>query len=81
MVGGWKFRDGSAHRRRVCEGWECGIRRGSAETTCRSYEGRRGFELIKEGKMNKETLEAVSHPLIAEEDLRHMYNDMLPQPK
>ena len=32
-------------------------------------------------KMNKETLEAVSHPLIAEEDLRHMYNDMLPQPK
>ena len=42
---------------------------------------RAGFELIKESKMNEETLEAVSHPLIAEEDLRDIYNDMLPQPK
>jgi len=27
---------------------------------------RAGYELIKEGKMNKETLEAISHPLVSE---------------
>jgi len=34
-----------------------------------------GYELIKEGRMNKETLEAISHPLISEEELRRRYND------
>jgi hypothetical protein len=34
-----------------------------------------GYELIKEGRMNKETLEAISRPLISEEELRSRYND------
>jgi multimeric flavodoxin WrbA len=38
---------------------------------------RAGYELIKEGKMNKETLEAISCPLISEEELRRRYNDEL----
>ena len=33
-----------------------------------------GYELIKEGAMNPETLEAISRPLISEEGLRNMYN-------
>jgi len=36
-----------------------------------------GYELIKEGRMNKETLEAISRPLISEEELRRRYNDVL----
>jgi len=35
---------------------------------------RAGHELIKEGRMNKETLDAISRPLISEEELRHLYN-------
>jgi multimeric flavodoxin WrbA len=38
---------------------------------------RAGYELIKEGKMNKVTLEAISRPLISEEELRRLYNDWL----
>jgi len=38
---------------------------------------RAGYELIKKGKMNKETLEAISCPLISEEELRSRYNDEL----
>lgn len=38
---------------------------------------RAGYELIKEGGMNRETLETVSHPLISEEELRHRYNKAL----
>jgi len=38
---------------------------------------RAGYELIKEGKMNKETLEAISRPLVSEEELRRRYNDVL----
>jgi len=36
-----------------------------------------GYELAKEGRMKKETLEAISRPLISEEELRHRYNDWL----
>ncbi len=38
---------------------------------------RAGHELVKEGGMNKETLEIISRPLISEEELRHRYNDEL----
>jgi len=36
-----------------------------------------GYELIKEDKMNNETLEAISRPLISEEEFRRRYNDVL----
>jgi predicted GTPase len=36
-----------------------------------------GYELIKEGVMNKETLDAISRPLISEEELRCKYNNAL----
>jgi len=36
-----------------------------------------GYELVKEGKMNKEILEAISRPLVSEEKLRHRYNEEL----
>jgi multimeric flavodoxin WrbA len=36
-----------------------------------------GYELIKEGVMNKETLDEISHPLISEEELRSRYNNVL----
>jgi multimeric flavodoxin WrbA len=36
--------------------------------------GRAGYELLKEGAMSKETLEAISRPLISEEELRRRYN-------
>jgi len=35
---------------------------------------RAGYELVKEGKINKETLDAISRPLISEEELRRRYN-------
>jgi len=38
---------------------------------------RAGYELIKKGRMNKETLEAISRPLISEGELRRLYNDEL----
>jgi multimeric flavodoxin WrbA len=38
---------------------------------------RAGYELVKEGEMNKETLEMVSRPLISEEELRRRYNKAL----
>ncbi len=38
---------------------------------------RAGYELIKKGRMNKETLEAISYPLISEEELRRRYNKAL----
>ncbi|GAH31325.1 unnamed protein product, partial [marine sediment metagenome] len=38
---------------------------------------RAGYELIKKGRMNKETLEAISRPLVSEEELRRKYNDDL----
>lgn len=38
---------------------------------------RAGYELIKEGRINKETLEAISRPLISEEEFRRRYNDVL----
>lgn len=40
---------------------------------------RAGHELVKEGGMNKETLEIISRPLISEEELRRWYNDELGQ--
>ncbi len=36
-----------------------------------------GYELIKEGVINKETLDAISRPLISEEELRCKYNNAL----
>lgn len=36
-----------------------------------------GYELVKEGVMNKETLDAISRPLISEEELRCRYNNLL----
>jgi len=38
---------------------------------------RAGYELVKEGEMNKETLEAISRPLVSEEELRRRYNNAL----
>ncbi len=38
---------------------------------------RAGYELVKEGVMRKETLEAISRPLISEDELRHRYNRAL----
>jgi len=38
---------------------------------------RAGYELVKEGAMNENTLEAVSRPLVSEEELRESYNRML----
>ena len=38
---------------------------------------RAGNELVKEGRINRETLAVVSHPLISEEELRNRYNRML----
>lgn len=38
---------------------------------------RAGYELIKEGVMNKENLDAISRPLISEEELRRRYNNSL----
>jgi hypothetical protein len=38
---------------------------------------RAGYELIKEGIMNKEILAAISRPLISEEELRRRYNNSL----
>lgn len=38
---------------------------------------RAGHELVKMGKMKKETLEAISRPLISEEQLRRRYNKAL----
>jgi multimeric flavodoxin WrbA len=39
--------------------------------------GRVGYELVKEGVMSKETLEAISRPLISEDELRRRYNQAL----
>jgi multimeric flavodoxin WrbA len=36
-----------------------------------------GYDLIKNGSMGKETLESISRPLIPEEQLRKMYNQLL----
>jgi len=38
---------------------------------------RAGYELVKEGGMDQETLERVSRPLISEEELRRRYNQAL----
>jgi hypothetical protein len=38
---------------------------------------RAGYELVKEGGMDQETLERVSRPLISEEELRRRYNEAL----
>ena len=38
---------------------------------------RAGYELIEKGRMNRETLEAISRPLVFEEELRCRYNDEL----
>ena len=38
---------------------------------------RAGYELVNEGVMSKETLEAISRPLISEDELRRIYNQML----
>jgi multimeric flavodoxin WrbA len=35
---------------------------------------RAGYELVKEGGINKETLEMISRPLVSEEELRRRYN-------
>jgi multimeric flavodoxin WrbA len=40
---------------------------------------RAGYELIKEGEMNKENLYVISCPLVSEEELRRRYNDELGQ--
>jgi len=38
---------------------------------------RAGYELVNEGVMSEETLEAISRPLIAEDELRRRYNQVL----
>jgi multimeric flavodoxin WrbA len=38
---------------------------------------RAGYELVREGAMSKDTLEAISRPLISEAELRERYNQML----
>ena len=38
---------------------------------------RAGYELVREGAMSKETLEAISRPLISEEELRRRYNKLV----
>jgi len=38
---------------------------------------RAGYELVKEGRMDEETLETVSRPLISQEELRRRYNQAL----
>jgi len=38
---------------------------------------RAGYELVKEGRMNKETLEAISRQLVSEKEFRRRYNDEL----
>jgi len=38
---------------------------------------RAGYELVNDGVMSKETLEATSRPLISEDELRRIYNQML----
>jgi len=38
---------------------------------------RAGYELVKEGGMNKKTLEMISRPLVSEEELRRRYNNAL----
>lgn len=38
---------------------------------------RAGYELVKEGAMSKEILEAISRPLISEEELRRRYNKLV----
>ena len=38
---------------------------------------RAGHELVKEGKMDRETLETISRPLISQEELRRRYNRTL----
>jgi multimeric flavodoxin WrbA len=40
---------------------------------------RAGYELVKEGAMNQDTLDAISRPLISEAELRERYNQMLQQ--
>jgi multimeric flavodoxin WrbA len=39
---------------------------------------RAGYELVHDGAMSGDTLEAVSRPLISEDGLRRMYNRLLP---
>jgi len=36
-----------------------------------------GNEFIKEGRINKKTLETISRPLVPEEELRNRYNKLL----
>ncbi|AKI97476.1 flavodoxin family protein [Kosmotoga pacifica] len=36
-----------------------------------------GYELIKEGKIESDTLKAISRPLISEEELRKLYNNYI----
>jgi hypothetical protein len=38
---------------------------------------RAGYELAKEGVMSEKTLEAISRPLISEDELRRRYNEAL----
>ena len=38
---------------------------------------RAGYELVKEGRMDEETLETISRPLISQEELRRRYNEAL----
>jgi multimeric flavodoxin WrbA len=38
---------------------------------------RAGYELVKEGEINKKTLEMISRPLVSEEELRRRYNNAL----
>ena len=40
-----------------------------------------GRQLIKEGKMSKDTLEVISQPIISEKDLRERYNEMYQKAK
>ena len=38
---------------------------------------RAGYQLVNDGVMSEETLEAISRPLISEDELRRIYNQML----
>jgi hypothetical protein len=41
------------------------------------YPQLREVDILKKGRMNRETLEAISRPLVSEEELRRRYNDEL----
>ena len=70
-MGKGEFWDIGAHRRRAC-----GEVTEEGEAVLDEVR-RAGHELIKEGMMSQKTLEAISRPLIPEDELRRIYNEAL----